>query len=104
MTLRKGSVGRAVTGTRSAEAITGWRQGRLSYSNATVAEVAEDLARNLGLEVTADASVAGQRFSGVIVLDRDPQRVLQRVSALLEVQARQQGEGWLLIAGGRETP
>jgi transmembrane sensor len=103
MTLRKGSSGRAVTGTRSAEAITGWRQGRLSYSNATVAEIAEDLARNLGLEVTADASVAQRRFSGVIVLDRDPQLVLRRVSALLEVQARQQGEGWLL-SGGRETP
>jgi transmembrane sensor len=104
MTLRKGSAGRAVTGTRSAEAITGWRQGRLSYSNATVAEIAEDLERNLGLPVSADASVAQRRFSGVIVLDRDPQLVLRRVSALLEVQARQQGEGWMLSLGGRETP
>jgi ferric-dicitrate binding protein FerR (iron transport regulator) len=58
----------------------------------------------MGLSVTADAAIAQRRFSGVIVLDRDPQRVLRRVSALLEVQARQQGEGWMLTAGGRETP
>lgn len=101
-TLRKVPGRPAALGSRSAEAITGWREGRLSYSNATVAEVAGDLARNMGVPVSADASVAERRFSGVIVLDRDPQRVLQRVSALLEVQARQQGEGWVL-SGGREA-
>lgn len=101
-TLRKVPGRPAALGSRSAEAITGWREGRLSYSNATVAEVAEDLARNMGVPVSADPSVAQRRFSGVIVLDRDPQRVLQRVSALLEVHASQQGEGWQL-SGGREA-
>lgn len=104
MTVRKARGGRAQLGARSAEAISGWREGRLTFSNATFAEVAQDLSRNLGLEVTADASVAPRRFSGVIVVDGNPQLVLRRASALLEVQAHQQGDGWTLSSGGRETP
>jgi len=103
MGLRKEAGRRAIVGSRSAEAIGGWRDGRLSYSNATISEVAEDLARNMGLEVTADASVAGRRFSGVILLDRDAERVRRRVGALLEVEARRSGSGWLLTAGGDDA-
>jgi transmembrane sensor len=104
MTVRKVRGGHAQLGARGAEAIQGWREGRLTYSNASFAEVAQDLSRNLGLDVAADASVAQRRFSGVILLDRDPQLVLRRAAALLEVNARQQGDGWMLSSGGRETP
>ena len=104
MTVRKARGGRAELGARTADAVVGWREGRLSFANATVAEVAGDLSRNLGVPVTADAAVAQRRFSGVIVIDRDAQRVIQRASALLDVQAHQQGDGWTLSSGGRETP
>ena len=103
MTVRKARGGRAQLGARDADAIQGWREGRLTFSNATYAEVARDLSRNLGLEVSADDSVAQRRFSGVIMVDGNPPLVLRRASALLEVNARQQGDGWLL-SGGRETP
>lgn len=103
MTVRKARGGRAVVGARTADAVVGWREGRLTFSNASFGDVAEDLSRNLGVPVIADPAVAGRRFSGVIVLDRDPQRVLRRAAALLEVNAHQQGDGWLLT-GGRETP
>lgn len=103
MTVRKARGGRAQVGARSADAISGWREGRLTFSNATFAEVAQDLSRNLGLEVSADELVSQRRFSGVIMVDGDPPLVLRRASALLEVNARQQVDGWLLT-GGRETP
>lgn len=103
MTLRKEFGRRAIVGSRSAEAISGWREGRLSYSNATVAEIAEDLSRNMGVAVTADDSVAGRRFSGVILLDPNAERLRRRVGALLEVEARRSGDGWLLTAEGRDA-
>jgi transmembrane sensor len=104
MTLRKEAGRRPVIGRQSAEAITGWREGRLSYANATVAEVAEDLARNMGVTVTADAAVSERRFTGIILLDRDPETLFQRVSALLEVGVRRTGDDWTLTAGDGETP
>ena len=103
MTVRKARGGQLVVGARTTEAVVGWREGRLTFTNATFAAVAQDLSRNLGLEVTADPAVAQRRFSGVIMVDGNPQLVLRRASALLEVNARQQGDGWLL-SGGRETP
>jgi transmembrane sensor len=103
MTIRKEPGRRAVAGSRSAEAITGWREGRLTYSNATVAQVAADLSRSMGVDVTADARVAARPFSGVIRLDDDAERLFRRVSALLGVEARRSGDGWVLTGGG-ETP
>ncbi len=103
MTLRKERGGRPVVGRRSAEAITGWREGRLVYANATIAQIAADLSRNMGVEVSAEAGVASRPFSGVIRLDRDPERLFGRVAALLGVEARRSDEGWLLTERS-ETP
>lgn len=83
--------------TREAVAeIGGWRQGRLSYSSARYDAVAADLARNLGTAVAIDDAAAGRRFSGVIVVDRDAGVTMERVGALLEVDARRRGDGWIL--------
>lgn len=99
-TLRQAN-GTIVTGRRDPAEIGGWRSGRLSYSSATIAEVAADLSRNTGLVVSASPAVAGRRFSGVIVLDPDRAQLFRRVSALLAVEARPTAEGWILTAGGR---
>ena len=83
--------------TREAVAeIGGWRQGRLSYSSARYDAVAADLARNLGAAVAVDDTAAARRFSGVIVVDRDAGVTMERVGALLEVDARRRGDGWIL--------
>lgn len=78
------------------ETIGGWREGRLSYSAARYDAVAADLSRNLGARVTIDTAAAARTFSGVIVIDRDPDVTLRRAGALLELNARRDGEGWLL--------
>lgn len=80
--------------------VGGWREGRLSYSSASAGRVAADLSRNLGVAVGASPEVARKRFSGVIVLDRDPERLFRRVSALLDVEARRAGDGWMLTETG----
>ena len=79
-----------------ADAVGGWRQGRLVYSAASVGEVAADLTRNLGVRVAADQSVARLPFSGVIGLDGSREQVLARSAALLGLSLKRAGDGWLL--------
>lgn len=79
-----------------ADAVGGWRQGRLAYSAASVGEVAGDLTRNLGVRVAADRSVASLPFSGVIGLDGSREQVLARSAALLGLSLKRAGDGWLL--------
>ena len=93
--------GRIETGKRDAATIGGWRQGQLSYSSATLADIARDLSRSSGHAVSASPEVAQQRFSGVIVVDKDPERMRRRVSALLDVDVRLAGKGWILAPPDR---
>lgn len=76
--------------------IGGWRDGRLSYSNARYDEIAADLSRNLGARVGIDGAAAARRFSGVILIDRDPSVTMSRAGALLDVRTRRADNGWVL--------
>lgn len=93
--------GRVETGRRDPATVGGWRDGQLSYSSASFAEIARDLARNSGIAVRARPEVAERRFSGVIRLDPDRERLRRRLSALLEVDVRLAGEGWILAPSDR---
>ena len=95
MVLRKNGAELAV-GREGAGAVAGWRAGRLTYSSASFEDVARDISRNTGLAVRASPEVAERRFSGVIMLDGDDAALLRRVSALLGVEARRDGQGWVL--------
>lgn len=83
-------------GRRDAAEIGLWRKGQLSYSSASMAEVAADLSRHTGVKVLAGPEVAHRKFSGVIMLDSDGARLLRRASALMGVDVRATGDGWLL--------
>lgn len=84
-------------------AVGGWREGRLSYSGARYDEIAADLSRNVGAPVTIGGDAAMRRFSGVIVIDRNAAVTMERVGALLELNARRSGDGWSL-AGENGAP
>jgi transmembrane sensor len=88
---------------REPDAVTGWREGRLSYASATIGEVATDLGRNLGVPVTAGPDVAQRTFTGIIMLDRDPASAIDRAARVLGVGAQRAGEGWTLKNGAGET-
>jgi len=90
---------RAEAGRTDPGAVAAWREGRLIYSGAAFATVADDLSRNLGVTVSAAAGVGGRRFSGVILLDGGAERAVPRAGAVLGVSARREGNGWVLVAG-----
>lgn len=74
-----------------------WREGRLSYDRATIAEVAADLSRTLGVSITASDAVARRPFRGtltVAALRKDP----AAVAPLLDVAAEKSAGGWILTA------
>lgn len=77
-------------------AIGGWREGRLVYQEATWTDVVTDLSRALGVPVSAAPAMAGRRFTGVIILDRDRGRTIRQVADLAGVAAVRDGQGWLL--------
>ena len=84
--------------------VGGWRAGRLSYRATNVGQVADDLSRNLGVTVRASPGVAGQSFTGVIMLDADRGTAVRRAASLLGVSASRAGDGWLLTGGSSGTP
>jgi transmembrane sensor len=75
-----------------------WRDARLTYSNAPIARIAADISRTTGVRIEASPEVASRTFSGVIIVERDRDRLLRRVAALLDVDVRRSGDAWLLTS------
>ena len=92
------SGGEIATGRRQPAEIGAWARGQLSYSSASIADVAADLSRSTGVSVRVSPEVAQRRFTGVIVVGADHPQLFRRVSALLAVDARRSAEGWILAA------
>jgi transmembrane sensor len=93
--------GQVTTTRREASSIGGWRGGQLNYASASYAQIARDLSRSSGVEVRAAPEVAARRFSGVIAVDPDRELMRRRLAALLEVNVRVAGEGWILAPPDR---
>lgn len=89
---------RLVVAETAPEDIGSWRTGRLTFTEATLAEVAAELSRASGHSFTVAAGGAPGRLTGSIQVDtvrRDP----AAAGALLGVPVRRQGDSWL-IGGG----
>ena len=72
-----------------------WRDSVLAYEGATLAEVADDLSRALGVDLRADPGVAKRAFSGSIAtakLSGDP----RLAGPLLGVAIRKRGGHWVM--------
>lgn len=81
------------------DAVASWRQGRLSYSNAPVTQISADIARSLGVQLTASPGAGAMRFTGTIRLDRDADRFFATAAPLMGLSAVRQGNGWMLKEG-----
>jgi transmembrane sensor len=77
-------------------AVAGWRQGKLTYQNATLGEIAVDLSRMLGSPVRVLPALAARRFTGIIRVDADRALFFRRLEALLGVHASHNEAGWEL--------
>jgi len=89
------------TSRQDPQTIGGWRTGELSFSSASLAEVAADIERSSGIRIRADGSVASRRFSGTIILDKDRDLLRRKLAALLNVEIRLADEEWILAAPDR---
>lgn len=73
-----------------------WRSGRLSFRDAALDRVARDLSRSLGEPVTLDPMLSGRRFTGVLVLGADHDRVMHRLAGVMGLAVKRAGQGWHL--------
>jgi len=72
-----------------------WREGRLTFQDRTLAEVAADLSRASGLRFEVAPAAAGKRVSGSLLVD--PVRADPRAAGpLLGVTVRPAGDGWVI--------
>ena len=81
------------------DAVASWRQGRLTYANAPVTQISADIARSLGVRLSATPGAGAVRFTGTIRLDRDTVRFFGQAAPLMGLSAVKQGDGWLLKEG-----
>ncbi|WP_380783588.1 FecR family protein [Sphingomonas sp. R86520] len=87
--------GKAVVTTIDVAGVGSWRDSVLAYEGATLAEVADDLSRALGVDLRADPGVAKRAFSGSIAtakLSGDP----RLAGPLLGVAIRKRGGHWVM--------
>jgi transmembrane sensor len=82
----------------SREAVAGWRQGRLTYQNALLTEIAIDLTRALGNPVSVSPDLARRRFTGTIRIEKDHPQFFRRLEALLGIHTRRTKAGWELTS------
>ncbi len=83
--------------------MAGWRTGRLSYAAAPLRRVAGDLSRTLGIAVTVDPSLADMPFTGSIRIQPDPGTTVADLAASLALDARNDGNGWMLEPRARAS-
>lgn len=83
---------------RAADAVGGWRRGRLVYDQAPLGLVAADVSRYAGRRVEVDQALAHRRFSGVITVQPGVSAVdtLQQLTGL---DARVEGSTVRLVRG-----
>lgn len=80
-----------------AQGLGEWREGRLTFDDATLGEVASDLSRITGISFEVARSDPESRVSGSLLIEpvrRDP----RAIGSLLGVSVRHNGEAWELSA------
>lgn len=100
-TLVQGGGGRLTIGQTDPAAVAAWRTGRLVYRDAPVGEVVADVMRATGVHIDVSPDLAQRPFSGVIVVDHDGSQMIERLRALLAVDARPRAGGWTFTARER---
>ncbi|WMD18132.1 FecR family protein [Achromobacter seleniivolatilans] len=80
-----------------AQAVTAWRQGKIVFANATLADVAAEMNRYLTQPILlSDARLARLRIAGVFSVD-DPSAFLTSLPAMAPVEVLRGADGAILI-------
>ena len=87
-----------IISTTDPQTVAGWRRGQLSYQDSPLSEVAIDLSRAIGEEVTVASDLQEHRFTGVIQVEKDRKLLFRRLEGLLSVRAKHTASGWQLTS------
>ncbi|MBP2276076.1 FecR family protein [Sphingomonas sp. PL20] len=80
------------------ETVGSWNAGFLHYTAAPLAQIATDLARNLGEPVRVGEDARAQRFTGTLAITGTPDAVLAKTGPLLGVRFVKDGVGWRMVS------
>jgi transmembrane sensor len=83
-------------------AVGSWKRGQLTYNDADMGRIADDLSRSLGAKISVDAQAKSMRFTGTINLTKDVGQFFGETAAVLGVNAKRTKDGWIL-AGADEA-
>ena len=95
------STGEIALGREPPSAMAGWRNGRLSYSDAPLETVAGDVARTAGVEIRLDPRVAAQPFTGSILIAGDQEATVRQFASVAGLASRRNARGWILEPASR---
>lgn len=85
----------------AADTVGGWRSGRLTYRDASLTDIAADVARAIGEPVAVAPELAQRRFSGVVVIDPDHALTVRRLGAVMGIALHREGSGWRMVSPAR---
>ena len=77
-----------------------WRNGRLVFRDTPMTSVAADLSRATGENVIIEPSASAVRFTGVLQIDDDRDRLFRRLGAVADVSVRRYKGAWRVAATG----
>lgn len=89
-------------GTVATSDVGGWRSGRLSYANASLADVAADVARSLGVQIAVSPELAQKRFTGSFRIKGRALQMRGRLETILNTRIEADGREWTMRAPGRQ--
>jgi transmembrane sensor len=82
--------------TTSITAVGAWQKGHLVYSAEPLSQVAADLGRSLGVNITVSPLISNRPFSGAIALDGSGAEQLERLKLALNVDLEAGPSGWTM--------
>jgi len=91
----------AATQSVDTEAVGAWRSRRLLYRDASLEDVVQDIARNIGEPVVIDPVLANRRFSGVLMIDPNRALMFRRMAAVMGVAILRAPPGWRITTPTR---
>ena len=94
--------GAATLATIDTTTVATWREGRLIYKQASIARIADDVSRNLGVPIRVSPDVAAQTFSGVVNLGGDESTILPRIGSILDISVARDADGWRMSSRTRD--
>jgi transmembrane sensor len=80
----------------SPSAASAWQQGRFSYDDATIADVAADIENATGARIRLSPRAASQRFAGTIAIGGDVGQTLHNLAPVLGVSVSRAGDFWVM--------